>query len=302
MTDANFTRPGAVDLSSLSEAAQPKAGGAYVTTVSEADFNDLAAKSVQHPVIVEFHSPRDPNGQAVSSALAELVNAGEGRFLLGRVDVDAEPRLAQALGVQAVPTVVALIGGQMAPLFQGTKSREEISAMLDQIAQLAVANGMTGRAQPVAGAAPAPNGEAGAQPAANPRFAKADAALEAGDFARAVKEFDELLKETPNDAEVIAGRAQSALLDRSSSFNAQEIVEKASAQPDDVAAQFDAADLEVINGRYEEAFDRLLGLAAESDADQRDLIRVRLLELFEVVGRTEQVVLKARRRLASVLF
>ncbi|MFD0867254.1 thioredoxin domain-containing protein, partial [Tessaracoccus lubricantis] len=100
MTDANFTRPGAVDLSALAEAGQTAAGG-YVTAVTEAGFNDLAAKSVQHPVIVEFFSPRDPNGQAVSSALADLVNAAQGRFLLARVDVDAEPRLAQALGVQA---------------------------------------------------------------------------------------------------------------------------------------------------------------------------------------------------------
>ncbi|MBB1509068.1 tetratricopeptide repeat protein [Tessaracoccus sp. MC1756] len=299
MTDANFTRPGAVDLSSLTDAAPTV--GSYVTSVTEASFNDLAGTSMQHPVVVEFFSPRDPNGQQVSSALAELINAAQGRFLLGRVDVDAEPRLAQALGVQAVPTVVALIGGQMAPLFQGTKSREEISAVLDQIAQLAVGNGMTGRAQPVGGA-PAGNGDAEQQPVANPRFAKADAALQAGDFAQAVKEFDELLKETPHDAEVIAGRAQSALLERSATFNPAEIVERAAAQPDDVAAQLDAADLEIINGRYEEAFDRLLGLAAESDEEQRDAIRVRLLELFEVVGRAERVVLKARRKLASVLF
>ncbi|MBB1483437.1 tetratricopeptide repeat protein [Tessaracoccus sp. MC1865] len=299
MTDANFTRPGAVDLSSLTDAAPT--GGSYVTSVTEASFNDLAGTSMQHPVVVEFFSPRDPNGQQVSAALAELINAAQGRFLLGRVDVDAEPRLAQALGVQAVPTVVALIGGQMAPLFQGTKSREEISAVLDQIAQLAVGNGMTGRAQPVGGA-PAGNGDAEQQPVANPRFAKADAALQAGDFAQAVREFDELLKETPHDAEVVAGRAQSALLERSATFNPAEIVARAAAQPDDVAAQLDAADLEIINGRYEEAFDRLLGLAAESDEEQRDAIRVRLLELFEVVGRTEKVVLKARRRLASVLF
>ncbi|NHB85989.1 hypothetical protein G7085_19500 [Tessaracoccus sp. HDW20] len=152
MTDANFSRPGAVDLSSLggSAAAAPSNGG-YVTTLTEADFQAVASRSLQHPVIVEFHSPRDPAGQAVSDALADLVNAAGGRFLLARVDVDAEPRLAQALGVQAVPTVVALIGGQMAPLFQGTQSREEISAVLDQVAQLAVANGMTGRAEPVAG-------------------------------------------------------------------------------------------------------------------------------------------------------
>ncbi|WP_331715863.1 tetratricopeptide repeat protein [Tessaracoccus coleopterorum] len=69
-----------------------------------------------------------------------------------------------------------------------------------------------------------------------------------------------------------------------------------------MAAQFDAADLEIINGRYEEALDRLLGLAAELPADERDPVRLRLLELFEVIGRTDKVVLKARRRLATVLF
>ena len=265
--------------------------------LTEADFQEVAQRSVQHPVIVEFYSPRDPAGQAVSDALAEIVNAGAGRFLLGRVDVDAEPRLAQALGVQAVPTVVALIGGQMAPLFQGTKSREEIAALLDQIAQMAVANGMTGRAQPVAGA-PAADGA----PAANPRFEKADAALEAGDFARAVEEFDALLKETPNDVEALAGRAQVALLARSMSFDPEAIVARASVDPNDVEAQLDAADLEIINGRSAEALDRLLSLAAESTPEDRDRIRVRLLELFEIIGRTDPLVLKARRRLATVLF
>lgn len=299
MTDANFSRPGAVDLSALANASAPAASGGFVTSVSEADFESVANLSLQHPVILEFYSPRDPAGQNVSAALADLVNAAGGRYLLARVDVDAEPRLAQALGVQAVPTVVALIGGQMAPLFQGTKSAEEIGALLDQVAQLAVANGMTGRAQPVSGAAP--SDDPAAAPV-NPRFEKADAALEAGDFAKAVEEFDVLLKETPSDPEVIAGRAQAALLQRSMSFDPEAIVAAAAEQPDDVQAQFDAADLEVINGRYEEAFDRLLGLVAEVAPEDRDPIRLRILELFEIAGRTEPVVLKARRRLASVLF
>ncbi len=299
MTDANFSRPGAVDLSALANASAPAASGGFVTSVSEADFESVANLSLQHPVILEFYSPRDPAGQNVSAALADLVNAAGGRYLLARVDVDAEPRLAQALGVQAVPTVVALIGGQMAPLFQGTKSAEEIGALLDQVAQLAVANGMTGRAQPVSGAAP--SDDPAAAPV-NPRFEKADAALEAGDFAKAVEEFDVLLKETPSDPEVIAGRAQAALLQRSMSFDPEAIVAAAAEKPDDVQAQFDAADLEVINGRYEEAFDRLLGLVAEVAPEDRDPIRLRILELFEIAGRTEPVVLKARRRLASVLF
>ncbi|MCC2593040.1 tetratricopeptide repeat protein [Tessaracoccus sp. OS52] len=301
MTDPNFSRPGAVDLSGLSTPTPQAGGGAsYVVEAGEADFQGLANLSMQHPVIVEFHSPRDNRGADLSRTLAELVNAAQGRFLLARVDVDAAPRLAQQLGVQAVPMVVAIIGGQLAPLFQGTRGKEEIQPLLDQVAQLAVANGMTGRAQPV----PASGGaeEADAQPAADPRFAAADDALQAGDYARAVEEFDKLLAATPGDAEVIAGRAQAALLQRSVGFDAKAIVTKAAAKPNDVATQLDAADLEVIQGEYAAAFDRLLGLAGELPAEERDPIRVRLLELFEVAGRTDPAVLKARRRLSSLLF
>lgn len=265
--------------------------------VGEADFQDLSTLSAQHPVIVEFHSARDTSGPALSRTLAELVNAGAGRYLLARVDVDAEPRVAQAMQVSAVPTVVALIAGQIAPLFQGTRSREEIEPLLDQVAQLAVANGITGRAQPVAG----PGAEEGEQPL-DPRFEAADAALQAGDYALAVSEFDKLLAATPHDAEVIAGRAQAGLLARSTEFDAAAVVAAASQHPDDVAAQLDAADLEVIQGAAEQAFDRLLGLAAEVGPDDRESIRVRILELFEVVGRTDPAVLKARRQLSTVLF
>ena len=300
MTDATFSRPGAVDLSSLAQAAPAAAAGGFVIDLTEATFQEVAGSSMQYPVILAFHSAHDPQGAAVGETLASLVNAAGGRFLLARVDVDAEPRLAQGLGVQGVPTVVALIGGQMAPLFQGTRAADEIAALLDQVAQLAVANGITGRAQPVAVVA-AEGADGGAAPA-NPRFAKADAALETGDFARAVEEFDALLKETPTDAEVLAGRAQAALLVRSLSFDPEAIGRRAAAEPAGVEAQLDAADLDVINGAYAEALDRLLTLAAGLDADEREVVRVRLLELFEVIGRTDPVVLKARRRLSTVLF
>lgn len=298
MSNQNFTRPGAVDLSGLASKAEP--GHSFVTTASEADFQDLATKSMRFPVLVEFYSPRDTQGANTSQALAKLVNAAGGAFLLARVDVDAEPRLAQSLGVQAVPMVVALIGGQMAPLFQGTKDEADIKAVLDQIQQVAVANGMTGRAEPVA-ASPATDGEQPPAQAADPRFDEADAALAAGDYARAVAEFDKLLADTPNDAEVIAGRAQAALLERSLRFEPQ-AMQAAAQNTNDIDAQLAMADLEVINDDAEAAFERLLGAAQSADAEARESIRVRMLELFEVVGRTDPRVMKARRRLATLLF
>ncbi|HET9127053.1 MAG TPA: tetratricopeptide repeat protein [Propionibacteriaceae bacterium] len=312
MTSQNFSRPGAIDLSRIASAAAapqaspasgaaPAAAGAYVVDLTEASFDSIVRQSLQFPVVLELTSPRAHGAAQLSADLEALSDAAAGAWLLARVDVDAEPRVAQALGVQAVPMVVAVIGGQLAPLFQGTKPRAEIQPYLDEVLKLAVANGIVGRAKPGAGR---PGTESAALPEeepGDPRFAAADEALAAGDFGRAVAEFDKVLASAPGDAEAIAGRAQAALLERSMAFDPQQVVARA-ADPDDVDAQLDAADLELINGQPEAAFARLIDVIRDTSGDERERVRVRLLELFETVGRTDPSVLAARRALSTALF
>lgn len=301
--DQSFSRPGAIDLSSLtaSAATQPpaSAGGSYVLEVTEAVFEQVAQQSMQYPVILVFVSGGDRSSQQVATDLAELVNGLGGRLVLGVVDVAAQARIAQALGVQAVPTAVALIGGQLAPLFQGTRDKADIKALLDQVAQIAVANGLTGRAQPQA-AAPAPE-QANGEPAVDPRFAAADEALQAGDFAKAVQEFDKLLKANPRDSEAQAGRAQASLLLRTAEVDPAAIA-KADAAPDDIDLQLAAADLELVTGHAEQAFTRLVNLVRRTSGDEREQVRVRLVELFETADPADPAVTKARRALSMALF
>lgn len=303
---------GAVDLSGLSSGnqtptgqpagGQGASGGSYVVEVTTANFNQIAQQSTQYPVLLELYSPRDPNGAQVSQVLVEQTNAAQGRWLLGRINADTEPQIAATLQAQAVPYVLLLVAGQAAPLFQGTRDRAEIVGMLDQIAQVAVASGLTGRAP---AQAPATDGaDDQAEPAApvDTRFEAADKALADGDYARAVEEFDALLAQSPNDPEVRAGRAQAALLQRSTEFDPAVIVRDAAARPDDVPTQLAAADLEMIQGQSADALDRLLGLLASLDAESREPVRLRILELFTMLDPADPVVLKARRRLTSALF
>lgn len=301
--DQSFSRPGAIDLSSLtaSAATQPpaSAGGSYVLEVTEAVFEQVAQQSMQYAVILVFVSGGDRSSQQVATDLGELVNGLGGRMVLGVVDVAAQARIAQALGVQAVPTAVALIGGQLAPLFQGTRDKADIKALLDQVAQIAVANGLTGRAQPQA-AAPAPE-QANGEPAVDPRFAAADEALQAGDFAKAVQEFDKLLKANPRDSEAQAGRAQASLLLRTAEVDPAAIA-KADAAPDDIDLQLAAADLELVTGHAERAFTRLVNLVRRTSGDEREQVRVRLVELFETADPADPAVTKARRALSMALF
>ncbi len=311
MSQSSFNRPGAIDLSQLTTRAKQAAadagapgagGGSYVVEVTERTFDtEVMRKSVKHPVVVEFYSPRVSTGQQLSDVLAALAAENGGKFLVARVNVDAAPQIVQALQLQAVPTVVGVIGGQIAPLFQGVLPREQVQPYLDELVKAAVANGIVGRADPVAGA-PAGAPEENEPPVADPRFAAADAALERGDFAAARDEFDKLLAANPGDAEAKAGKAQAGLLARTTVLDPDQTLTKAASDGADLQAQLDAADIELVIGQADAAFDRLLGLIRSRAGDERDQARVRLLELFETLGNADERVLKARRKLMAALF
>jgi len=308
MSSSSFNRPGAVDLSQLAQQAKQSApasslgprtaGGSYVIEVTEQTFEaETIRKSVQHPVVVELFSPRVATGQQLSDALIEIANASDGKFLLARLNVDTAPGIVQALGLQAVPTVIALINGQLAPLFQGVLPKDQVQAAIDQLLKAAVTNGMVGRAQPVGSEQPMAEPE----PEADPRFAAADAALERGDFAAAREEFDKLLEANPNDAEAQVGKAQSGLFARAAALDPESTLAAADGS-DDLESQLAAADIEMITGQVEAAFARLIGMIKRISGAERDQARVRLLELFETLGNTDERVLKARRNLMTALF
>jgi putative thioredoxin len=309
VSQSNFSRPGAVDLSSLRKpagatAAAPAggggaggAGGAYVLEVTEANFQaDVIERSLQAPVVVELYSPRSQGAATLSAALVKLSTEYDGKFLVARIDVDANPQVAQAFGVQAVPVVIAILRGQPVPLFQGVLGEPEVRQYLDQLLTVAVANGITGRAEPV-GAVTEPVEE----DAPNPRYEKAGNAVGAGDLDGAIAAYEELLKETPNDAEAKSGLARVQLVKRTQDVPA-DMRKRAADNPADVEAQLLVADVDLMGGHIDDAFARLISTVQATAGDERNAVRLHLLELFDVVGADDERVVKARRRLMAALF
>jgi putative thioredoxin len=308
VTQSNFSRPGAVDLSSLRNPAPSApaaggapaggAGGAYVLEVSEANFQaDVIDRSIQAPVVVELWSPRSQGANALGAVLIKLSSEYAGKFLLARIDVDANPQVAQAFGVQAVPVVIAILRGQPVPLFQGVLAEPEVRQYLDQLLTVAVANGITGRAEPVGPMAEAAEEE----DAPNPRYEKAENAVGAGDLDGAIAAYEELLKETPNDAEAKSGLARVQLVKRTQDVPA-DVRTRAADNPTDVEAQLLVADVDLMGGHVDDAFARLITTIQATAGDERNAVRLHLLELFEVVGADDERVVKARRRLMAALF
>lgn len=315
MSQSNFSRPGAIDLSALRKPAgapapggpaggAPAGGGgaagSYVLNVSEPTFqSDVIERSLQVPVVVEFWSPRSQASVALGPVLAALSTEYAGKFLLARIDIDANPQLAQAVGVQTVPLVIAVLRGQVVPLFQGALGEPEARQYLDQLLTVAVANGITGRAEPVAPAADGP--AADAEEAPNPRYEKAENAIGTGDLDGAIAAYEELLKETPNDAEAKSGLARVQLVKRTQDVPA-DVRTRAADNPADVEAQLLVADVDLMGGHVDDAFARLIATVQATAGDERNTVRLHLLELFEVVGADDERVVKARRRLMAALF
>ena len=297
-----FSRPGAVDLSSLTQpaGASTRAAGAYVVDVTEQNFQaDALEASMQHVVVLSLWSPRSPQSQTFNELLATIVTSYEGRLTLAQVDVDTNQAIAQALGAQGVPLVVGLVKGQPVPLFQGTADEADVRQYFDQLLTVAEQNGLTGRATA------APDAEAQTpdeEPADDPRFAAADAALANGDMDGAVAEYEKLLNQHPGDTEIAERLAGVQLMDRTRGADLAAARAAAADAPDDLDAQLLVADLDVSGGHVQDAFDRLIELVKRLDGDDRERVRERLLELFTVVGAADPRVAAARRALATALF
>ncbi len=323
MTVPQFSRPGAVDLSSLRTPTTPRSGagvsgqavpgsnapgtpagsGGYVIEVVDEPGlrTDVVERSLSVVVLVSFWSRSAPASIEINALLTRLADEFEGRFLLATVDVGAHPELAEALGIPQVPLVVAALQGQLAPLVQEAVPDDEMRSMITQILQAAVANGITGRVEPVPGAS------AGTTPEAIPeeppsRFPEAEEALLAGDLDTAITAYEEALATAPGDPEATLGLGQAKLLKRTQGIDVNTARDSAAKQPNDVAAQALAADLELLGGHVDDAFGRLVDVVRRTSGDDRDAARLHLVELFGVVGDADPRVGRARQQLASALF
>ncbi|QEO10535.1 tetratricopeptide repeat protein [Protaetiibacter larvae] len=293
---------GAVDLSALVRrsaapapapaAAGERAASPLVIETSDAEFSSVLELSQRVPVVVELIAP------GLAPALGAVVESYGGRLVLVVVDASVNPQLAQAFQVREVPTVAAVIGGRPVSLFVGIPSDAEVRQVLDELLQLAAENGVTGTV-------PAEGADDAAEPVEEPlppHHQEAYDAIEAGDYPTAIAAYRKALVENPRDQLAVAGLAQVSLLDRLTGVSAGEIRDAAAARRDDLDAQLAVADLDVSGGHLEDAFGRLLELFPSAGPADRDRIRTRLLDYFEIAGGEDPRVVAARRALAALLY
>ena len=290
--DAGMTPPG----TPAHPGTVPTHTNPLIVDATDATFSDYIELSKTVPVIVDLWATWCEPCKQLSPILERVVAEYAGRMVLVKVDVDANPQLSQAFQAQSIPTIVALIGGKTAPLFQGALPEAQVREVLAQVLDVAAENGVTGTVE--ASAEPAEAAEAPLSPEHQDAFD----AIERGDYAAATAAYEKALTIDPKDALAEAGLAQVGLLARLAGTDAAAIRAAAGANGTDTAAALAVADLDVVGGHVDDAFDRLLTLFPKVDDDAKNEIRLRLLELFAVVGVADPRVVSARLRLTNLLF
>lgn len=300
---------GAVDLSSLrnrpSQPAAPSGGaaspaaGALIRDVTDESFAEILELSRTVPVVVDLWAEWCGPCKQLGPILEAVVTEMAGRLVLAKVDVDANPQLAQGFRAQSIPMVVALVAGQPVPLFNGAVPEQQVREVFAQLLQLAAQNGVTGTLSVGDSEDDAPAPE---EPPLPPLHAAAFAAIENGDYAAAIVAYEQALAENPRDEDAKAGLGQVRLLNRVQGFDLQEARAAAAAAPMNVEAQFAVADLDIAGGHVSDAFGRLLDLFGQLPAGERAEVRERLVELFGLIGAADPRVVEARNRLSSLLF
>lgn len=276
---------GAFDLSRLGQKNQPAQQAAtaglegWLVKADEQVLRKYLQISEKTPVLMLISDQSETSNEVRVMAERAIV-ASEGRFAGLEIDITTSPQLAQAVGVASAPAMLAILAGQPAPLFQGKPTSEQLLQVLAQVLQLAQQNGITQRVQ--VGAV------TDVEPELSPAHQDAISDIEAGNLASAKAKYEKLLVEYPNDKDALAGLNQVKLMLRSQT-----------APEGDLEQKMAIADKLLVSGDPAAAFSALLDLY---EGESKDHIRARLLELFSLVGESDQSVLEARRRLASLMF
>ncbi|WP_454051391.1 co-chaperone YbbN [Cellulomonas sp. Marseille-Q8402] len=299
---------GAVDLSGLGRPATPAPGtpgglpapGPYTVDVDTEGFAELVQSSTQHPVVVLLWASWSETSINLARDLGTLADQYAGRLLLARIDSEANPQVAAAFQTQSVPAVVAVLAGQPLPLFQGAPPVDQVRGVLEQVLEAAATNGITGTVEPREDGEPAPAEPE--EPPLPPLHQEAYDAIERDDLPAAAAAYEQALKENPRDDMARAGLAQVGLLTRTRDVDLAAVRKAAADDPRDVDAQLAVADVDVLGGQVEDAFVRLVDTVRSVAGPDRERVRVRLVELFEVVGTEDPRVVAARRALASALY
>ena len=248
---------------------------AAVREVGEAEFEDeVLRRSSQVPVVVDFWAAWCAPCRTLTPILERLAADADGDWVLTKVDVDANPALAQAMGIQGIPAVRAFKDGKQIAEFTGALPEDHVRAWLRQLG-------------------PTPGDRS---------LAAAREAEDAGELATAQTHYSQALEKEPHSQEAQRGLTRVELRLRAGGQDRSGLEQRIAADASDLDALIALAELDIAGGHAEPGFARLLDAIERTAGDERDRLRRALLDLMNSLEPDDARVANARKRLTRLLY
>jgi putative thioredoxin len=268
----------------------------------------VVQKSSEVPVIVDFWSPSCQPCLLLTPIIEKAVNDAAGKLLLAKANIDDNPELAQMMGVQSIPVVVAFFEGQVIDHFQGLLPEVELKEWLARFVPSKAAElfkeALEMRETDPAAAEVKLREVLELEPTDNIKICLAQVLL--------AQNRDEETGTIIADLEVRgflepeAEKIKSQLEMRASAEESGGVLQAraaAEAAPDDLSLQLDLADALAVDNKHRDAFETLLSVATlDRGGESGDTARQQMVKLFDVVGAGSELVSEYRRKLATALY
>jgi putative thioredoxin len=286
-------------------------------TTTQTFVKDVVDASKTRPVLVDFWAPWCGPCKQLTPVLEKVVKAAKGKVKLVKMNIDEHPpifqQIAQQMGIQSIPAVLAFVNGQPIDGFLGALPEKQITEFVERLIKDRV-GGEEKDALAAADAALAEKDYAGAaelyahvlQQDANNVAALAGLArcyVGTGNIEQAKKTLGMVPEAKQNDTAVAAARAAIELAEQTKDLGSVADLEaKVAADPKDYQARFDLALALNAKGNREGAIDQLIEIVKRDRKWNDDGARKQLVQLFDAWGPTDEATLNGRKRLSSVLF
>lgn len=288
-----------------------------IEVITENFMAEVIERSKETPVIVDFWAPWCEPCKQLTPIIEKIIKEKNGNVILAKMNIDESPEVAQQLKIQSIPAVMAFNDGQPVDGFVGVQPEKNISEFVNKISSLK--NSSTIEENINAGKKYIDEGDLETAALVFSEILKIESenisakSLLARCLLRSdqLSEAENLINNISPDAEknqdYVSVRSEVEIFKNAknnpiSNKQEEELKESIKNNPKNYQLKLDLAKLLVAKGENENAINELLEII-EVDAKWNDgAARKQLIEIFNILGNENILVIEGRKKLSSMLF